>query len=621
MKHFILALFLLSGIIVNGQSHPKIPIPVEKFLKGKIRCADIEAVLQYHIENKNAINSEKKNKYRSIAYRGGNNDQMIFDDERAESEVHAAMNPQDSNNIVIATINQDPTSLEKPLFIKIYYTEDFGDTWKTSNFDGWLDHFSLPIGGGDPLLSFNQDGKVCLSWLILDASLATFTGNLGIYMAYSEDGGKNWESNAEPLELSSDFNLLSLEGIETLVDKPWMVIDHSNQNSKGNLYLSYTRISFDDKLRAYYQLVLKRQLMGEDEFDENVYTIADSSDFDFIQFSNIDYSSTGDLHAIFIASPDSIEYGIYHAYSTNEGINFSSPKKISSIYLPGFSNDELNDIEGIAPNRLYPCPMIKSVKTVMNQSLHCTWTANGVEPNQNESMDVLISSSVDNGQSWTIPKSIFEDTDDRHQYYASLETNETGLVIASFYDRRDDPQNLNTHQYIAISDSDGDQFEKQIPVSSESSDFSMIGMQNGSFGIGEYTVTLSTPHTAIPIWSDGRNNDGDINIYMAKVGISKGAVSVKSLQSVTDQISVDPIRPNPVFDHFNTAIKSKVNTKCTISIFNMEGLQVHEMTNIPLLAGQKTPLYINCSAFPAGTYILRLSTDKHLKSIVFERME
>ncbi|MBN1447599.1 MAG: T9SS type A sorting domain-containing protein, partial [Bacteroidetes bacterium] len=41
----------------------------------------------------------------------------------------------------------------------------------------------------------------------------------------------------------------------------------------------------------------------------------------------------------------------------------------------------------------------------------------------------------------------------------------------------------------------------------------------GRFGIGDYDKALSTSFYAIPIWSDGRSNNGDMNVYAAFVPI------------------------------------------------------------------------------------------------------
>src|SRR4051812_25702265 len=51
-----------------------------------------------------------------------------------ESEIHAAMNPTDSNNIVVSAMHFASTSGSTTLSMPIYYTNDFGRTWVKSTY-------------------------------------------------------------------------------------------------------------------------------------------------------------------------------------------------------------------------------------------------------------------------------------------------------------------------------------------------------------------------------------------------------------------------------------------------------------------------------------------------------
>jgi len=66
-------------------------------------------------------------------------DQAIDFTAEAESELHAAVNPADTNNIIISAMRQDPNSFLAPLQFPTYYTKDFGATWQLSEFDGTLE--------------------------------------------------------------------------------------------------------------------------------------------------------------------------------------------------------------------------------------------------------------------------------------------------------------------------------------------------------------------------------------------------------------------------------------------------------------------------------------------------
>ena len=83
---------------------------------------------------------------------------IVEDGALPESELHVAINPYDSNNIVLAvmkgTFDSDTFSR-----ISLYYTQDYGETWQKSDFNG-----KTPgtFGAGDPVLAFDRNGRVYL---------------------------------------------------------------------------------------------------------------------------------------------------------------------------------------------------------------------------------------------------------------------------------------------------------------------------------------------------------------------------------------------------------------------------------------------------------------------------
>jgi hypothetical protein len=60
-------------------------------------------------------------------------------------------------------------------------------------------------------------------------------------------------------------------------------------------------------------------------------------------------------------------------------------------------------------------------------------------------------------------------------------------------------------------------------------DFQYTMAAGNNFGIGEYHQLVATDHTALAFWADGRTNDEDLNIYMAKVNLNNPATGVQEL--------------------------------------------------------------------------------------------
>ena len=80
-------------------------------------------------------------------------DQIVQDGETPESELDVAINPLDTNNIIVATA-MDGSNI--PL-VKTYYTYDFGETWQVSEFNGEVPGYER---AGDPVVQFDAESDV-----------------------------------------------------------------------------------------------------------------------------------------------------------------------------------------------------------------------------------------------------------------------------------------------------------------------------------------------------------------------------------------------------------------------------------------------------------------------------
>ena len=126
-------------------------------------------------------------------------DVIVEDANKPEAEFHAAINPLDNNNIVLAT-QHDFGGVNK---VTIYYTTDFGTTWNTSNYNGFPAEY---VAGGDPVLSFDAAGNVLLVNLAL-----TSNDEINTILSKSTDGGATW-------------SLVSTIATDP-TDKPWLAVD------------------------------------------------------------------------------------------------------------------------------------------------------------------------------------------------------------------------------------------------------------------------------------------------------------------------------------------------------------------------------------------------------------
>ncbi len=543
-------------------------------------------------------------------------DVQIADTPEAESELHAAVNPVDSNNIIVSVMKSNPNDFLAPLSFPIYSTHDFGNTWELSSFDGTNNLNGLLGGGGDPIIVFDNDGTAYLTWLTVVIDAATFTGEMALRFATSTDGGVTWTENPQLIDSGEITDLITFAA-DKLVDKEWLVLDDSpNSLYYGNIYIIYTEI---DAVNQEYKIAFRRKSPSMDAFTDQTVYVNSNTGYAVAQFVSLDTDANGVIHATFVASANGVAYGLYYTQSDDGGQSFDTETKIADINLPIFSQDPEAYIEGISNDRLYPCPHTKVDNTggPHDGNIYSVWTANGTTSMATEGADIYFTKSEDGGETWTAPSVINNDTDPAtHQFYPALNINKAGKVIVSFYDRRDDPNNTDTHYYITWSEDGGDTFVENTAVSTEASDFSQIGLGNADFGIGEYNQVISTYNYAIPVWADGRDNNGNIELYTAFVPLVELNTGIAELGTISTEFGIAGPQPNPVADKGIITVTLQKSSHVNLSVFAKDGKLIQQLQNGNLAKGDFN-FEINNNTLPTGEYILSLQTDFGFKTKKF----
>lgn len=580
MKNIFLSILTLTlfitAIHLSAQSNQLVHARVEAMMKEKLRNIDVQQLIDWVQNHPGTPLPEHL-----LPGSGGtvvserNSDTVIGSNPEAESEVHAAINPADSNNIIVAAIVQDPTNFTAPLDIPVRYTKNFGQSWQTSSiqFNPNTGGLAFTAGGGDPVLAFEKTGKAWLSWLVL--SLDFFNDppvSLSLYASSSTNKGQTWSTPAliDKGEIAAEV-LTGGVGSGELVDKQWMAVDQTSLPTAGNLYVSYTKFTIIDSVTSTAQILLKKKAANVNNFNAAPVQVHTNT-YGIVQFSSIDVDDLGRVHVSFFAGNSGTDMGLYHAVSTDGGTSFSPEVKITSLWFPGLVEEAVTDsIPGIATDRLYPCPHIAAGKTP--GALFVTWTGNGLPPALAAGFDVWVAKSTDNGATWSAPTAINPGSSaTAQQYYSSIAVNEDGEICLSYYDRTDDPNGLLTDYVVAYSFDEGNTFTAANKVTSSPTDFEVVGDLNGEFGIGEYTQVVCTPNIAIPVWSDGRTNDGNIEIYAAFLPISSQISPITEWGAVTNLISVTA--PNPNKGVVSLAVNVEQPTPITIRVFSADGRQV-----------------------------------------------
>jgi hypothetical protein len=585
MKRYIISLLMIFCFcLYHSVSEDKKSFeqsPAIKFLIEEKMKITPEQIIEY-LKTGNTEKSLDFEQYKKDKL-DASNEVVISGDPYPESEVHAVINPTDSNNIIVSPIRMDYSMqvMDEMMLCPIYYTKDFGNTWHKSSFKNKpLQSDRMPMGGGDPMMVFDKDGRAYMSWIFLLVKLEGFNIDSiinSMHWIHSSDGGINWIRERD--EYIAETSIKYGSGFTDFYDKQWMACDYSESEYSNNVYLCLTHLS----MLEGYNIKVYRKENGSLVFDSSAARV-NHNDYQIAQFTNMDVDNNGYVHVIFYGSLDGTTNSIYHSVSKDGGRTFEAETKISdfifagSTMIPGNQNTEFI---GLNPERLYPCPQIAIDKSfsLYSGDLYVTWTAVGIDSDEGNYLDIYLSKSTDGGQTWSDPKIVNDDEKSVQtcQYYSNVSVNPNGTLILSWYDRRDSQNDRYADYYMAYSFDGGSTFKKNFKVSTMSTDFSSVGNKNQNFGIGEYNMLLSTKGYAIPVWSDGRTQDGNMNIYVAFVDITEGPVNViENIATINGGVVLHNPVPNPAEDNIKVSFSLDKGADVQIFLTDIRGRIVVE---------------------------------------------
>ena len=526
-------------------------------------------------------------------------DYQVGDSDEIEFEIHAAINPYDPSNIIVGAMHYDPNGVPFPILdFAVYYTNDFGSTWGKSPFNGTFPGENV-VGGGDPMIAFDENGTAYFSWVLLTVTSGTQNGTWGLNYATSTNGGANWIIDGGGIE-KNPFQNLNVNTLTHAPDKQWMEADHSPSSPyTGNVYIVYTDINLANPA---YRMTLKRRVPGSTNF-EDTGVIFNSQNYPVAQFSSIDIGANGNIYVSFFADQGGNNYAMFMTKSTDGGVSFSPEEKVADLDLPAlFSGTP--DVPGISENRLYPCPHL-AVDPSESGHLYMTWSdVDGV--NSNSGLNIYLTKSIDGGASWSTPLKVNNNTDtETNQFYSSIAVNESGVVFMSWYDQRDNTGNNETHYYFAFSLDGGNTFE-QMNITSTASDFGQVGINNNDQGPGEYNEIVVSGNYAIPFWSDGRTNNGDIAVYSAVLNIQE--LNINEIKNLNTKFSFIGPKPNPIQEEavFDLLLKEKSDVE--VLLFDVAGRQLRTITKQDFTAGSHT-IEFKTTNLANGEYFVTINTD------------
>ena len=603
MHRFLLVLVtaaLLPGISSAQNGHPS--SRAQEF-RERFIGRTLEGLQRLSLDPVIRAEARELNRRRSEALRKAQewDNYPVSDGIFAESEIHAAVNPTDPDNIVVSAIRQVVMQGHiGDLTCPIYSTTDAGWTWSESAFRTQpTDPAGILAGGGDPVLTFDADGRAYFSWLNAYLNSSFDQLKFELCWAYSDDGGWTWTQPASSIIAKS--NMTPGHKDPRFVDKQWMAVDRSSSPHRGNLYVAFVRAASRGMV-----MCVSRKEAGTDAFEQEVWVSPDS--LGIVQYASIDIDERGGVHVTYFGTVDGSRSALWHVRSTDGGRTFGAPAMVSNLIFPGLSDDDkLGSIRGITERRLYPCPQM-CVDRSRPGSVYMTWTASGITEGKEDGADIYFARSTDYGATWYSPTLVNDDPRGVivDQFYPSIAVNDDGVIAVTWYDRREDAEwNTSARYYFAVSRNGGESFSASTPIATMPMDMYKSGDKNDMFGIGEYTQVLMTDERIIPFWTDGRKNNGDLLIYSADIDLT--TLDVRSVAPFSADFRLLGAFPQPAGTRLRMRFSLGRAMPVRIVLTDLLGRSIRELPSREYAAGEHDAA-LPVADLPAGSYQLMLVT-------------
>jgi hypothetical protein len=438
----------------------------------------------------------------------------------AQNEPSIAINPLDSTNIIIgANDDRNPTELWE------YSSTDGGLTWLNEPLPD-TNQWVLNALATDPSIAFDANGT---AYFVNGRSDDSFFQN-DVACFRSVNKGNSWNDPSEVFNSRAGNPLF-----DTISDKFYLAVDRNSGSAfRGRLYVAWVdqgenELGYDSLTR----IVCAYSTNGGVSWSHRTYVSGRSNYTSPIPAVEPD----GTLLVTFIDHTIGSE-AIFIARSTDGGITFSSSQKLANYRNlgPVIPNDEngypairatsssgidslllLNSFSSIAvdPSPLHP------------GRAYVTWCAKSTD----DSPQVWLTTSDDDGIDWTMPRSIDNDTMSAPiaKFFPWIAVDpKTGNLGIDYYAVRSDtitiaPGNNKTYLqadlYLAHSTDGGASFATR-----RISDVSFDPITGQDYRdpenttlwfLGDYSGLAGIRNTWYPAWTDSRS--GDAEIYTAIV--------------------------------------------------------------------------------------------------------
>lgn len=354
----------------------------------------------------------------------------------------------------------------------------------------WHDQGPLPPPAsgenwGAPAVRVDGEGNFFYSVLLSDAS-----GNFGVGVAKSTDGCNTFSS---PVIVHGG----------TLDDKPLLTID-TNPSSPFFNTLYVTWIDFASSGHPF----LSRSADHGATWSSPV-NLCPSCPSDGQQGPFPFVAPNGDVFVVWLRFEWSGDYmpSLDIVRSTDGGVSFGSPVEVVEFLA---SNDPSASAHcsALALNGDIRYLDLPSMTIGPDGTIHIVFSADPDGLGSGDAADIFYTFSTDSGATWSAPLRLNDDATQRDQFFPTIVSNPNGILTVYWYDRRNDPDNLNFEIYRTSSYDGGITWTPNIRVSGTVSPLPPLNPHFDSdvpkCYMGEYQLADADSGKVYLVWSDSR---------------------------------------------------------------------------------------------------------------------